>query len=130
MTVDPTTTSAPSAGLIDRVKNILLTPKAEWARIAAETPNTNSIFIGYALPLLAVGAVCGLIGSSFIGVPFLGRLPIAWTATQAVFSVVIGLVSLFICSIIANALAPTFGSRQDTGRAQQLVVYGRASNDR
>jgi hypothetical protein len=31
---------------------------------------------------------------------------------------------LFICAVIANALAPSFGSRQDMGRAQQLVVYG------
>lgn len=128
MTVDPTNVGTPTAGLIDRAKNMLLTPKAEWARVAAEAPDTNKLFIGYALPLLAIAAVCSLIGMSLIGVPFLGRLPIAWSATQAIFSVAIGLVSLFVMSIIANALAPSFGSRQDTGRAQQLMVYGSTAN--
>lgn len=124
MTIDPQNVSGTSAGLVDRVKNMLLTPKAEWERIAAETPDTNKLFVGYALPLLALGAICGLIGSTMIGMPFIGRVPIAWGLTQAIFSVVVGLVSLFICAAIANALAPSFGSRQDMGRAQQLVVYG------
>lgn len=123
MTVDPTTTTT-SAGLIDRVKNMLLTPKAEWARIAAETPDQNKLFVGYALPLLALGAVCGLIGATVIGMPFIGRLPIVWALTNAAFTLVVGLVSLFVSAVIANALAPTFGSRQDMGRAQQLIVYG------
>lgn len=123
MTIDPQNASATS-GLVDRVKNMLLTPKAEWARIAAETPDQNKIFIGYALPLLVLGAVCGLIGATMVGMPFLGRLPIAWALTNAVFGVLVSLVSFFVCAVIANALAPSFGSRQDTGRAQQLVVYG------
>jgi hypothetical protein len=122
MTIDPTGTA--STGLVDRVKNILLTPKAEWARIAAETPDQNKLFVGYALPLLALAAVCGLIGAAVIGLPFIGRVPIVWGVTQAIFQVAVGLVSLFICAVIANALAPSFGSRQDMGRAQQLSVYG------
>jgi hypothetical protein len=122
MTVDPTNTG--SAGLVDRVKNILLTPKAEWARIAAETPDQNKLFVGYALPLLLLGAICAFIGAAFIGLPLLGRLPIAWALTDAVFKVVMGAASLFITSFIANALAPSFSSRQDLGRAQQLIIYG------
>lgn len=123
MTIDPQNASATS-GLVDRVKNMLLTPKAEWARIAVETPDQNKLFVGYALPLLALGAICGLIGATVIGMPFLGRLPIAWAATSAIFNVVVGLIALFVSAVIANALAPSFGSRQDMGRAQQLVVYG------
>lgn len=122
MTIDPT--NAASAGLIDRVKNMLLTPKAEWARIAEETPDTQRLFVGYALPLLAIGAICGLIGATMIGMPFIGRLPIAWAVTSAIFNVCVGIVALFVSAVIANALAPSFGSRQDMGRAQQLIVYG------
>lgn len=122
MTIDPTGTA--TSGLVDRVKNILLTPKAEWARIAAETPDQNKLFVGYALPLLALAAVCGFVGATMIGLPFVGRVPIVWGLTQAIFQVGVGLVSLFICAVIANALAPSFGSRQDMGRAQQLIVYG------
>jgi hypothetical protein len=122
MTIDPT--GAAASGLVDRVKNILLTPKAEWAKIAAETPDQNKLFVGYALPLLALAAICSFIGMTMIGLPFIGRVSMVWGVTQAIMNVGIGLVSLFVTSIIANALAPSFGSRQDMGRAQQLVVYG------
>ncbi|MEZ5961762.1 MAG: Yip1 family protein [Hyphomonadaceae bacterium] len=122
MTIDPT--GAATSGLVDRVKNILLTPKAEWAKIATETPDQNKLFIGYALPLLAVAAICGFIGMTMIGLPFIGRVSMVWGVTDAILKVAIGLVSLFITAVIANALAPSFGSRQDMGRAQQLVVYG------
>lgn len=124
MTIDPQNVSGTSAGLINRVKNMLLTPKAEWAKIAMETPDQNKLIVGYALPLIALGAICGLIGSVVIGLPFIGRLPLPWALTNAVFAVIVGLASLFICAVIANALAPSFGSRQDMGRALQLVTYG------
>jgi hypothetical protein len=122
MTIDPTGTA--SSGLVDRVKNILLTPKAEWARIATETPDQNKLFVGYALPLLVLAAVCSFIGMTMIGLPFVGRVSIVWGLTDAIFKVAIGMLSLFVTAVIANALAPSFGSRQDMGRAQQLIVYG------
>jgi hypothetical protein len=122
MTTTPT--SAGSAGLIDRVKNIILTPKAEWARIAGEPADVGKLYIGYALPLLLLGAICSFIGMSMIGLPFIGRLPLMWALTDAISKVVMGFVTLFITAFIANALAPTFGSKQDMGQAQKLVVYG------
>lgn len=124
MTIDPQNAGTATSGLISRVKGILLTPKAEWAKIATETPDQNKLIVGYALPLLVLGAICGLIGSVAIGLPFLGRLPIPWALTNALFAIVVGLVALFVSAVIANALAPSFGSRQDMGRALQLVTYG------
>jgi hypothetical protein len=122
MTTTPT--SAGSSGLIDRVKNILLTPKAEWARIATEPADIGKLYIGYALPLLALAAICSFIGLAVIGLPFIGHLPLTWAVTQAALNVVMGLVTLFVAAFIANALAPTFGSKQDMGQAQKLIVYG------
>lgn len=121
MTVTPT---AGSSGLVDRVKNILLTPKAEWARIGPEPADVGKLYIGYALPLLALAAICSFIGLSMIGLPFVGRLPMLWALTEAIKNVVIGVVTLWVVSFIANALAPTFGSKQDMGQAQKLIVYG------
>ena len=122
MTTTPT--SAGSAGLIDRVKNIILTPKAEWARIAGEPADVGKLYIGYALPLLALGAICSFIGMSMVGLPFIGRLPLMWALTDAISKVVMGFITLFITAFIANALAPAFGSKQDMGQAQKLVVFG------
>lgn len=123
MTVDPANTTASTGGLVDRVKNILLTPKAEWARIGPEPADVGKLYVGYALPLLALAAVCQFIGLSMVGLPFIGRLPMVLAAAQAVSSIVVGLISLFIVAFVANALAPSFGSKQDMGQAHKLSVY-------
>ena len=41
-------------GLIDRAKNILLTPKTEWPVIAGESPSTGELMGGYVAPLAGI----------------------------------------------------------------------------
>ena len=48
--------------LIERVKNIILTPKTEWDVIDQETADTQKIVVGYVVPLVAVGAVASFLG--------------------------------------------------------------------
>ncbi|MGQ0531737.1 MAG: Yip1 family protein [Caulobacteraceae bacterium] len=121
MTTEPT--GAASSGLIDRIKNILLTPQAEWDRISSEPADVNKIYLGYVLPLAAFAALCGFIGMTLIGV--LGwRVGIVPGLIGAVIQTAMGLVSVFVIAFIANALAPTFGSRQDMGQAHKLAGYG------
>ena len=86
--------------LIDRAKNIIMTPKTEWAVIAAEDANANAIFMGYALPFIILNAVA-----------------------FAVLSVILGVLGVWLTAIVVNALAPSFGSEKNMGRAMQLVVY-------
>jgi hypothetical protein len=121
MTTDPT--GAASSGLIDRIKNILLTPQAEWDRIASEPADVNKIYLGYVLPLAAFAALCGFIGMTLIGV--MGwRVGVVPGLIGAIIQAAMGLVSVFIIAFVANALAPTFGSRQDMGQAHKLAAYG------
>jgi MFS family permease len=121
MTTDPT--GAASSGLIDRIKNILLTPQAEWDRIASEPADVNKIYLGYVLPLAAFAALCGFIGMALIGV--MGwRVGIVPGLIAVIIQTGMGLVSVFIIAFVANALAPTFGSRQDMGQAHKLAAYG------
>jgi hypothetical protein len=121
MTTDPT--GAAGSGLIDRIKNILLTPQAEWDRIASEPADVNKIYLGYVLPLAAFAALCGFIGMTLIGV--MGwRVGIVPGLIGAIIQAAMGLVSVFIIAFVANALAPTFGSRQDMGQAHKLAAYG------
>jgi hypothetical protein len=56
--------------LIDRVKNILITPQKEWDVIKGEQPNISGIVTGYVLPLAGAAAVAAFIGYAFIGVSF------------------------------------------------------------
>ena len=114
-------------GLVDRVKNILLSPKTEWPVIAGETSSTGDLMGGYVAPLAGVSALCGFIGSSVVGMslPFIGtyRTPIVAGMGVAVFTFVMAFVGIFILSLIINALAPTFGGEKNPAQAMKVAVY-------
>ena len=66
--------------LFERVKGILLNPRAEWSVIEREQGDVAYLFMNYVAILAAIPAVCGFIGTSLIGIslPGLGtvRVPI------------------------------------------------------
>jgi len=114
-------------GLIDRVKNILLKPKDEWAVIEGETPSTADLLGNYVAPLAGIAALCGFIGSSIVGtsLPFVGtyRTPIFWGMGIAVLTFAMAFVSVFIVSFIIDMLAPTFGAQKNSAQAMKVAVY-------
>lgn len=111
--------------LIDRAKNIIMSPKTEWAVIAAEEPNSGSMVTGYALPLILLSAVAAFVGYGLIGYDMLGVKigGINWGLHHALMAIVMGLLSIYITSFVVDALAPSFGSQKNSGRAMQLVIY-------
>ena len=115
------------AKLIERAKGIVLSPKTEWEKIAAEPADVKSLFTGYAMILAAIPAVCGLIGSTLIGMslPIVGtiRTPIAAALVQMVLTYVLGLVVIYLVALIVDALAPTFDGQKNSVQALKLVVY-------
>jgi len=121
MTTDPNLGAAAPA-LIDRIKNILLTPQAEWDRIASEPADVNKLYIGYVLPLAALSAICTFVGMSIFGIMGI-RMGIVPGAVTAVIQVIMALVGVFVLAFVTNALAPTFGSQQDIGQAHKLAAY-------
>ncbi len=126
MTIDPN--ASPFApGLVDRVKNIITAPQAEWDRIAAEPADVQKLYMGYALPLAVLAAVAGFIGMSIFGTTVLGvtyRMPIVTGAVSAVLQVVVMMGCFYIMGVVTNALAPNFGSTADQGQAHKFIVYG------
>lgn len=115
------------AKLIERAKGICLSPKTEWEKIAAETTDVKSLFVGYAMILAAIPAICGFIGMTVIGVsvPIVGniRTPIGSGLVHLVLGYVLGLAAVYIVSLIVNALAPTFDGQKDPVQALKVVVY-------
>jgi len=113
--------------IVERVKNICLTPTTEWPIIAAEQTSAGSLISGYVAPLVAIGAVAGFLGGSLIGrtVPFLGtyRVPVAAGLALAVFTFVMAIVGIFILSVVINALAPSFDGQKDSAQALKVAVY-------
>ena len=113
--------------LIQRAKNICLTPTTEWPVIAAEPATPGELLGGYAAPLAAIGAIAGFIGGAIIGqtLPFLGhyRVPMVTALVMAIFTFGMALVGVFVLSLIIDALAPTFGGQKNSGQALKLAVY-------
>ncbi|HEY3812996.1 MAG TPA: Yip1 family protein [Caulobacteraceae bacterium] len=115
-----------TASLIERVKNILLKPNAEWDRIEAEPASVQSLFMGYAIILAAIGPICQLIGSVVFGhCIFFAcyRPPIISAVVGAVVSYALALVGVFAFGFIIEALAPSFDAQKNRVQAMKVAVY-------
>jgi hypothetical protein len=62
-----------AVNIVERVKNVIMTPKTEWDVIAGEATQPKDLVITYVLPLAALAAIAGFIGTAVIGSFFLGR---------------------------------------------------------
>src|SRR5437762_4215466 len=113
--------------MIDRIKNICLTPNTEWPIIAAEPSSTGSLIAGYVAPLAAIGAVAGLIGGSVVGRSglFTGTYRVPFTAglVLAVYTFVGAIIGVVLIAFVINALAPTFSAEKNSARAMKVAVY-------
>lgn len=114
-------------GLVDRAKNICITPKSEWPVIAAEQSSTSGLMTGYVAPLAILAPVAAFIGGSLIGhtLPFIGtyRTPIVTGAALAIFTYLMSFVGIFVLSLIINALATSFGGEKNSQQALKVAVY-------
>jgi hypothetical protein len=113
--------------LVDRVKNILLTPRTEWEVIDAEPTTVADLYKGYIIPLAAIGPVAQAIGSSAFGytLPFVGsyRTPVGAAITGAIVSYVLTLVGVYVLALIIDALAPTFNGTRNQIQALKVAAY-------
>jgi Yip1 domain len=116
-----------TAGFVQRLKNILLTPKTEWPVIESEQTSPGQLLVGYAMPFTALMAVLSFIRMSVIGirVPFgdVIRTPVTAGITYAVVTFVMGLIGVYLLALIVNAWAPTFGAPRDQRQALKVAVY-------
>lgn len=112
--------------LVDRVRNICVSPATEWPVIEQETTPPADLVTGYLLPLAVVSAVAGFIGNvivsaliSAVGVHVSLLASLIGAAVGVVFTVIF----CFVIAFIINALAPTFGGRADMNQALKTAVY-------
>jgi hypothetical protein len=111
--------------LVKRAQGIILKPKEEWAVIKDEPTTIPQLFTKYACILAAIPAVATFLGWALVGfrVPYSGA---SWTGRGllfAIFSYVLGLVSVYALGFVINALAPNFGSTPNPTLAMKLAVY-------
>jgi hypothetical protein len=97
--------------IVDRVKNILLSPKEEWPKIEPEAATTQSLYLGYILILAAIGPICTALRAFPFGI------------VAAVLAYVIALAMTYVVALIVDALAPSFGGEKNFIQSLKLTAY-------
>ena len=112
--------------IVDRAKNMIMKPKAEFQVIDGETHTVKDLYLNYIMILAAIPAVAAFIGFSIIG---LGgvlsqyRIPIASGIAMMIVKYVLSLASVYVVALIVDALAPNFGSQKNFLQALKLVAF-------
>jgi hypothetical protein len=114
--------------LVQRAKNIILEPAAEWPVIEAEQTDTAALYKGYIMPLAAIGPVCSLIGMWLVGIriPLVGtvfHVPFGSALVYSVLSYLLTLAAVFVISLIVNGVAPYFMGTPDRMQSLKVVAY-------
>lgn len=114
------------AGIVDKAKAILLKPKEEWPKIAAEPATPGEILTRYAIPLIAIGPVASFIGGQVFGYGALGityRPGFMAGLSVAIVQFVMSIVALVVVTFVADFLAPKFGGEASRPQAFKWVAF-------
>jgi hypothetical protein len=102
--------------LVDRVKGILLSPKTEWPKIAAEPMTAQQIYTNWVLILAAIGPIATLIG---IGISF----GFGFSLRLAITTYLITLVMVAVVALVIDLIAPYFGGTKDFVASLKLAAF-------
>ena len=114
------------AGLIARVKDILLKPGETWDVIDGEPATIGGLYRSYIIPLAAIGPVCTFVGLLIFGMGGFGitfRPSPVWLAVQMILSYGLALAMCYVMALIIEALAPNFGGTKDRIQAFKVAAY-------
>ena len=100
-----------------RVQRLLLSPAKEWDAINGDSADMADIYKSYVLPLVMFSALAGAIGSLMMG------LSIGFVIRDLLLAIIIWLASVYLFSLIIDALAPTFGGQKNPGQAFKVAAY-------
>lgn len=112
--------------LPERVKNILMTPRGEWAAIAREFTEPAFLFVRYVAILALIPALAGFVGQSLVGVKVsVGtfREPVLSGLAQAAIGYLLSFVIVYVVAMAIDLLAAPFGGRRNFMNALKLSVY-------
>jgi hypothetical protein len=115
----------PPRDLFHRIRNILLEPRREWPLIASESGGTRRV-LRYVAILALIPAICGYVGSTYIGTEvsagrFHDALPTG--IIKAVLSYLLSFAIVYLTALSTNAIAPLFGGQRSFANALKLTAY-------
>ncbi|MFQ5627465.1 MAG: Yip1 family protein [bacterium] len=102
--------------IIDRIKNILMTPRSEFPTLKAEATDIAGLYKQYLVYIAALPAIGTIISfGAYWGFGYRFKL--------AIISYIVTLASFYISAFIIDALAPSFNSTKNQVNALKLVGY-------
>ena len=104
--------------IIERAKNILMTPKTEWLVIDTEQATPMTLLTGYVLPLAILASLAKILNGLFL--PGVFGSYFIWAAVIGFISILIG---FYISIYVIDLLAPSFDSEKNLNKSAQLVAY-------
>jgi hypothetical protein len=112
--------------IVERAKNLILTPATEWERISSETHTVQGLYTGWIMILAAIPAIASFIGLSLLGVGAFGfsyRVPIVSGIAHAIASYLLSLGSVYVFALVIEALAPKFGGEKNFMQAFKVAAF-------
>jgi len=108
--------------LFERVKSILLQPKAEWPVIAGEPGDTGYLFSNYVCIVAAIPPVCIFVGHVIFGYgPF--HAGVFGGLLYAIVQYVLTLVGIFVVAYVIDYLAGVFDGQKNLDNAMRVAAY-------
>jgi len=108
--------------LVERAKNIIMTPKQEWQVIDAEPLDISQLLTKYILPLAAIGPIAVFIGTSLFS-RGLFRVSIGGAFAAAITSFILAVIGVFVIAWVISTLAPNFGGEKNMPQAIKVAAY-------
>ena len=112
--------------IVDRAKNLILTPATEWDKISSETHTVQGLYTGWIMILAAIPAIAHFIGFSIVGVSAFSvsyRVPLVSGLAHAIASYLLSLGSVYVFALVIEALAPKFGGEKNFAQAFKVAAF-------
>lgn len=111
--------------LMERIKNMLLTPKKEWEVVADENEDHVKVLTSYLLILAVIPAVAAFIGWGLVGYKvYIVRVAgVGLGLRYAIIQFVTVIAGAYLTAWVFNELAPKYGGEKNFGKAFQLSAY-------
>jgi hypothetical protein len=105
--------------VIERVRAILQSPRAEWAEIEREPDAPFDLYTRYVATLGAIPAVARFLGETLVG----GYTTMRWSFFGALFVYAAMFAAVYLVASVINVLAPRFEAPKNFSHALKLSVY-------
>ena len=111
--------------IINRIKQIITSPKTEWEVINSENDSHVKVFTTYVALLALIPAIASFIGKGIIGYNVLGFHygSIGLGIRHAIIQYITMVGGVYLTAFVIDLLASHFGSRKSFDKAFSLVAY-------